>query len=127
MVASGFGTPPISDPNSLAPHGIFATYFEIYAFNFDGAKTTISDTQPGMTGTGFGFSETFNITINSLADGVQIHMDLFTMEGDGILASNTNVKAFAPFSHDAETIPEPNAVLLFAVGALVVSRALTRR
>ena len=31
---SGYGTPPIEDPNSIAPHGIFDTDFEIYAFQF---------------------------------------------------------------------------------------------
>ena len=34
MTTSGIGAPPIQDPNSLAPHGIFDTWFEIYEFNY---------------------------------------------------------------------------------------------
>ena len=26
---SGYGAPPLSDPNSLAPHGVFDTYFDV--------------------------------------------------------------------------------------------------
>ena len=46
IAASGVGAPPVTDTNSLAPHGIFNTYFELYEFQFDGALTTISDTEP---------------------------------------------------------------------------------
>ena len=131
LVSSGYGTPPIEDPNSLAPHGIFDTWFEIYEFNFDGAATTISDQQPGETGTGEGFVEAIAVTINSLAEGVTgVHMDLFTVSGDGDLANagtgNGVVNAFAPFSHDAEyEVPEPMSLaiwsLLGIVGAVVWS------
>ena len=34
---SGVGQPPVEDANSIGPHGIFDTYFEIYQFDFDGA------------------------------------------------------------------------------------------
>jgi hypothetical protein len=44
----GNGAPPLSDPNDLAPHGIFDTYFEIYEFNFDGALQGIYNTQTGL-------------------------------------------------------------------------------
>ena len=131
MVESGAGQPPLSDPNSLAPHGIFDTWYEIYEFDFDGIATTISDTQPGSTGTGTGFEEYFDITINSISQGV-LHFDLLTMEGDGVLGNNTNVNAFAPFSHDGggggtTVVPEPSAFLVFATGFVLVGIRTRRR
>ena len=135
---SGFGTPPVEDPNSLAPHDIFDTYFEIYEFNFDGPLTTISDTQPGQTGTGDGYVEEFDMTINALIDPVYgVHIDLFVVQDDGTYMpgmdpDNKLVNAFAPFSHDAEAapdenpdVPEPATSLLLLLGgaaALFVRR-----
>lgn len=114
---SGNGLPPLSDPDSIAPHGIFDTYFEIYEFNFDGLLGLISNTQPGDPGTGQGYSEFFDITINSLAEEVEyLHFDLFTIEGGGQLGSTDQVEAFAPFSHDAQAVPEPTTALLLGVG-----------
>ena len=120
LYTSGNGAPPLSDPNDLAPHGIFSTYFEIYEFNFDGPVVTISDTQPGGTGTGDGFEEFFDITINSLDSSVQfLHFDLFTIVGSGQLGGTSQVNGFAPFSHDAETtVPAPGALGLMALGCL---------
>ena len=123
---SGFGAPPVQDDNSLAPHDIFDTYFEIYQFQFDGALTTISNTQPGDAGSGDGYVEVFDFTVNGLIDPVYgVHMDLFTVEGSGIYdpndPPNSNkmlVTAFAPFSHDAEYIPEPASGLLLLTGLL---------
>jgi len=126
LVNSGYGTPPIQDPNNLAPHGIFDTYFEIYEFQFDGPIGDISDTQPGQTGTGKGYTEEFGITVNSMLDGLTgIHFDLFTVAGaqwdptDTILDKEL-VEAFAPFSHDAQyaVVPVPAAVWLFGSGLL---------
>ena len=132
---SGFGTPPVEDPNSIGGHGIFDTYFEIYQFNFDDVVTTIGDIQPGGTGTGDGYIETFDIAINSLAAGATgIHFDLFTVEGDGVLdlgsSSRSTVNAFAPFSHDAEyemtVVPVPASIWLFGT-ALIGFIGFSRR
>ncbi|MBV1920499.1 MAG: choice-of-anchor N protein, partial [Pseudomonadales bacterium] len=106
-------------------HGIYDSYFEIYAFNFDGTETDISNTEPGGSGTGKGFLESFDVTINSLDPLVTgIHMDLVTIQGDGILdlgsSDRKTVNAFAPFSHDAEVtptlVPEPSSLILFGLG-----------
>jgi len=124
LVTSGYGTPPVQDPNSIAGHGIYDTYFEIYEFQFDGAIGTIGNTQPGDTGTGDGFSESFNITVNSTLPGVTgIHFDLFTVSGARYDVSATAdrqlVEAVAPFSHDAEyNVPAPSAALLLGLGLL---------
>jgi len=116
LIGSGFGTPPPGDSNSLAGHGIYKTYYEIYEFRFDGPLGTIHDTQPGKTGSGLGYTESFNISINSLLDGVSgVHFDLFTLDSQGL------VNAFAPFSHDAEYgVPEPSTVLMLGLGLLAL-------
>ncbi|MCA9103257.1 MAG: choice-of-anchor N protein [Planctomycetales bacterium] len=133
---SGFGAPPLEDSNSLAPHGIFDTYFEIYQFNFDGPLTSIGNTEPGQSGSGDGFVESFDVMINSMVDPVYgVHMDLFVVQGDGtytpgMTPDNKLVNAFAPFSHDAESVPnnfdvpEPSSLLLLLVG---FAGALTAR
>jgi hypothetical protein len=115
----GNGAPPLSDPNDLAPHGIFSTYFEIYEFNFDGGLTGVYNTQTGLD-PATGFEERFDVTILSLDPSVeQLHFDLFTIIGSGSLGATDQVQAFAPFTHDAQTVPglpEPSAAALLLIG-----------
>jgi len=125
-VNSGYGNPPIQDPNSLAPHGIYNTNFEIYEFMFDGLVQTIYDTQPGATGSGDGYAEQLEITINSLIEGVNgLHFDLFSVAGGrwdlGDMASDQwLINGFAPFSHDAAfvAVSEPGSFSLLSLGLI---------
>lgn len=124
FINNGFGNPPPNDPNSLAGHDIFATYYEVYQFEFDGSLVTIGDTQPGGTGSGVGLMESIVIQINSMFAGVDgVHFDLFTVNGNGLWdPEDPNdrklVYAFAPFSHDAEFVPEPATAALLLLGLL---------
>ena len=142
LYTSGYGAAPLQDTNSLAGHGIYDTYFEIYEFEFDGLLELIGNTEPGDTGTGMGYSESFSIDIISLLAGVDgVHFDLFTVNSGFLLGNghwdmastdNKVVNAFAPYSHDAEydccttTVPEPGVIGLLAVGLLGMAVARRR-
>lgn len=139
---SGYGNPPINDPNSLPSHGIYDTWFEVYQFQFDGPLTTIGNVQPGQTGTSQGRAESFDIDILSThPDVMGLHIDLFTVTGSGVYEPGGTknpklVKRFAPFSHDGYIevgrtvyVPESGtgAVFLVVMGALLTVAARMRR
>jgi hypothetical protein len=138
---SGYGNPPLEDPNSLPSHGIYDTYFEIYQFQFNGPIVDIENTEPPGGDPGKGYQEDFAITINSILAGVTgLHFDLYTTIGNGIYkpkqeADRFLVNANAPFSHDAEWIPDdpddpdppdvpvPGTALLLGLGLLALRLA----
>ena len=132
FVTDGVGSPPIQDDNALAGHGVYDTYYQVYEFVFDrDTLGEIFDQQEGETGTGDGYTHTFNIDVDFLAEGIGgVHFDLFTVSGqrwdwDSLDTDKQLVSAFAPWSHDAEyKVPEPGMVGLLAIGliAMVVSR-----
>ncbi len=63
LVQSGFGAPPFEDSNSLPSHGIFDTYVEVYALDFNTAGT-VFNTQPGYPGdSASGFIEIIDINL----------------------------------------------------------------
>ena len=145
LYASGYGTPPINDPNSISPHGIFDTYFEIYQFQFGDPLDTppfsvtslIPNTEPGCVGVdcdpGQGYLEVTNITLKDVGDGVTgVHFDLLTVAGAGWDASAPDDKklvfAVAPFSHDASIrLSEPGTLGLMLIGFIGVCVSRARR
>jgi len=156
LVASGFGSPPVQDDNSLAGHGIFDTYFEIYEFKFDEDPLQIGNTQPpppdgsdpiGGGDPGQGYKESFLIDWKDPLNGLEgIHADLFTVSnaagGNQYDPSDPTsdkflVQSFAPFSHDAQItppggtppsgIPEPGLAALFSMGLLGMGLSHYRR
>lgn len=124
MVSWGFGNPPLEDTNSMAPHGIYDTYFEIYEFQFDRSPVEIGNTEPGDSSTAIGHSETIGVEILSLS-ALGLHFDLFTLTDSGKFSDITELtkdvlKANAPYSHDAEynVVPVPAAFWLFGTALL---------
>ena len=129
LVQSGFGAPPSEDPNSLAPHGIFDTYFEVYRLDFDTAGT-VFNTQPGNPpgDSAPGFIEFLDMNLTALTDG--LHIDLFRCSSGSVEGGNCNIQQgfdFAPFSHDATYVPVPAAVWLFGSGMLGLVGIARRR
>lgn len=133
LVESGVGAPPTLDPNSLAPHDIFDTYFEVFELTFDGPLTTIGNTEPNGLGGGSadGYYENISVLFNILNEDVTgIHIDMFTIDGawsDSTTDKNL-VTAFAPFSHDAQVVvPIPAAAWLFASGLIGLAGVARRK
>ncbi len=96
-----YGLPPISEVNEdggggdMPPHDIYPTAF---------TEITITIDDPGA----------YDFMIEDASAG--IHFDLYTLD------ENEEIDCFAPFSHDAATVPpvpEPSTVALLASGLLV--------
>jgi PEP-CTERM motif-containing protein len=137
-----FGSPPIElahqahDPGDLAPHGIFDTYFTEFTFRWnlnDRANPYNTAETPGLTPTanpdGSMYYRAFQIDTSDLNPGYAIHFDLynayFRLNGD----RDTN--AFAPFSHDAQSVtspvPEPSVLAFLGIALVVAGMFVGRR
>jgi hypothetical protein len=120
LVDSGYGAPPFSDPNALAPHGIFDTYVEVYAVNFNTQGVVCnSDPADGSDCESDWYIEYIDINVASLIDG--LHIDLFRCTSGSVEGGDCQIESgtdFAPFSHDGTYVPVPAAVWLFGSGLL---------
>jgi hypothetical protein len=146
---------PLWESGDLQKHGIFETFYYEVAFQFDASDVTLAyDTQTTRFADGFDDSVTqlfceqnigdcmyfveLEIDKTMLNNALQLHFDLYNTElRDCTRNPNCDPNDliiggapydFAPFSHDAETIvPEPNGLMLFAAGLLVVGYTLRRQ
>ena len=116
-----YGIPPLEadlgeDLGDLLPkHGIFPAFFSEFYFTFDLANTsvpynTIDDAGAGPSGSGSMYYNAFTVDTSGLTPGVAIHFDLYNKETDG---TDVDIKAFAPFSHDAQSMGEGFLRFLF--------------
>ena len=108
-----YGTPP--QLPGKGGHDIFATYYYLYAFQFDVADNApLYDTQTNPGGLNIGLSgdllyRGLVVDVAGLDPSVVLHFDLFAANG---------IKA--PYSHDGEssTTPIPAPALLLGTGLI---------
>ncbi len=143
------GTPPLElgeatrDPGDLAPHSIFPTFFNEFAFQFSSDNRTVSyntannpgGLTPTSATTNISYFATFNLTTSLIGNNV-LHFDLYntlirTCKRNGTCTYDEDIELFAPFSHDAEgsvshSVAEPQSMLAMSVGLLIAARMLRR-
>lgn len=131
------GTPPPgSSGRTLGGHGVYDTAFTEFIFAFAVGSTTStynSEDAAGAStlydgGTG-SFFKTISVFISQLADGINLHFDLYTTK-ESNRGGGPELDIFAPFSHDAELrltsspqteVPEPGSTIVFVLALLFIS------
>ena len=106
-----WGRPPVEDTDDtygdLAKHGIYDTHFAEIAFTFSGADLIGAyNAQTGSSASGTVLRKTFAVDATGLAEGYELHFDLYNTEYLRKKSLNLEViDEFAPFSHDAASGP----------------------
>jgi len=143
-----YGVPPIeailaSDNGDLPNHGVFPTYFKEFSFQFDSADRINSyDSRnraryggainTAYSATGGMYFATFDLDVSSLAEGYELHFDLYNTKLNPF-SGDVDMTKYAQLTHDAETtsrsVPEPGTLLLMGSGlvGLYFSRRLRRK
>jgi hypothetical protein len=107
-----FGTPVMGDGSLLPYHGIYPTDFDTYFVGNFGLIQTVYDMTPGETGSALGEIKTFNVSVSGYS---WVHFDAY----NHVVLNKKHIKYIcAPFSHDAEFIPEPASLFLLSTGLL---------
>lgn len=128
-----YGVPPVEnaaaifDGGDLGKHEIFETLFLEIEFYFNAASTVEAfNTQdeagnvPVATSDGTGmYIKTFDIDTSGLLEGFELHFDLYNTKVKNN-SSDLDIDDFAPFSHDAATVPEPHTITLLVLGMLML-------
>lgn len=110
--SEGLMDPNFNDPHDLPGHGVFETSYAQVGFTFSTSNRTTPYDSGGNganlvddpTNTAQMLYQEFVIDISNLADGFDIHFDLYHVNASGKL------DAKAPFSHDANGGNPPNEV-----------------
>jgi hypothetical protein len=136
-----YGVPPIEadgtaghDGHDLGRHDLYSTYFVEIPFQFSSAQrsgeyNTQDDAGQGPIAGDDMMYVAFEIDRSGLPAGYDLHFDLYSIERGR--NGDLDVYSFAPFSHDAGTVPrtppvpEPTAALIFAAG-LLAARSVRR-
>jgi len=125
-----FGVPPIEDNGEagkdggdLGKHDVYKTYFLEQEFQFTGANTSGRYNVAEDTGDVTNYSgsrlfyESWNIDTRNLAEGYNLHFDLY--HKNYLSSSDLDVDYKAPFSKDAGTrVLEPPSIALFVLGLI---------
>lgn len=125
-----YGTPPIEEyagnPDSdLAQHGIFETYYQEFEIHFSELNYVpsfnVADPLDANSAKKM-YYVAVNVDTRLLAEGYQIHFDLYNISAVKNRDGDLDATPFAPFSHDAQSngheVPEPGTLLLLGSGLL---------
>lgn len=121
-----WGTPPVdaSQPGDLGSHDIYDTHYAEIAFTFAGSDIIAAyDTQTGGSGSGNINRKTFQVDASGLAEGYEVHFDLYNTK---IKKGVDVVDQFAPFSHDAVSAPDTGSTVAL-LGAALAGLGTLRR
>ena len=140
-----YGIPPIenadflqpTDAGDLSPHGVFPTLYAEYQFNFSAAQQsgsvntqTVTGSDPTQNpGTSL-YYKLFNVDTTNLLAGFELHFDLYNSSLRR--GTDIDIDSFAPFSHDAATVPgvevpEPAPLMLLGLGMLIFALMARRK